>query len=34
VYQTAVAEPEGTLRFYNDVYGHDRVLGEALGRVK
>ena len=32
VYQTAVAEPDGSLRYYNDVYGHDRILAEALGK--
>ena len=34
VYQTAVAEPGGAVRFYNDVYGHDRVLAEALKKVR
>lgn len=29
-YTTAVAAPDGTLRFYEDVYGHDRSLVEAL----
>ncbi|MES3034899.1 MAG: L,D-transpeptidase family protein [Gemmatimonadota bacterium] len=30
VYQTAVAEPDGSLRYYNDVYGHDSTLATAL----
>ncbi len=30
VYQTAVAEPDGSLRYYNDVYGHDSTLASAL----
>ena len=30
VYQTAVAEPDGSLRYYNDIYGHDRVLANAF----
>ena len=29
-YTTAVAAPDGTIRFYQDVYGHDRELVEAL----
>jgi murein L,D-transpeptidase YcbB/YkuD len=29
-YTTAVAVPDGTIRFYPDVYGHDRQLVEAL----
>jgi len=29
-YTTAVAAPDGTIRFYPDVYGHDRDLVEAL----
>lgn len=29
-YTTAVAAPDGTIRFYPDVYGHDRELVEAL----
>ena len=29
-YTTAVAAPDGTIRFYEDVYGHDRSLVEAL----
>jgi len=29
-YTTAVALPDGTIRFYPDVYGHDRELIEAL----
>src|SRR6476661_3523513 len=29
-YTTAVAAPDGTIRFYDDVYGHDRELVEAL----
>lgn len=34
VYQTAVAEPGGALRFYNDVYGHDKVLAEAFEKQR
>ena len=30
VYQTAVAEPEGNVRYFNDVYGHDATLAAAL----
>jgi murein L,D-transpeptidase YcbB/YkuD len=29
-YTTAVAAPDGTIRFYEDVYGHDHSLAEAL----
>ena len=29
-YTTAVAEPDGSIRFLPDVYGHDRTLSEAL----
>ena len=32
-YTTAVAFPDGTIHFYNDVYGHDRELIEALRAV-
>ena len=31
VYFTVWPEPDGTLRFYDDVYGHDPELGRALG---
>ena len=31
-YTTAVAAPDGTIRFYQDVYGHDPALVEALRR--
>jgi L,D-transpeptidase YcbB len=34
VYQTAVADPDGSLRYFNDVYGHDRALSEALDKVR
>ncbi|MCC7052623.1 MAG: L,D-transpeptidase family protein [Gemmatimonadaceae bacterium] len=34
VYQTAVAEPDGSLRYFNDVYGHDAVLADALDRAR
>jgi len=34
VYQTAVAEPDGSLRFYNDVYGHDKALATALDKAR
>jgi murein L,D-transpeptidase YcbB/YkuD len=33
-YTTAVARPDGTIRFYDDVYGHDRDLAETLRAVK
>jgi murein L,D-transpeptidase YcbB/YkuD len=33
-YTTAVAFPDGTIRFYDDVYGHDRELAETLRAVK
>jgi murein L,D-transpeptidase YcbB/YkuD len=29
-YTTAVAAPDGTIRFYHDLYGHDRTLRRAL----
>jgi murein L,D-transpeptidase YcbB/YkuD len=29
-YTTAVADPDGTIHFYHDVYGHDRELIESL----
>ena len=32
-YTTAVAFPDGTVHFYNDVYGHDRELLRALRAV-
>jgi L,D-transpeptidase YcbB len=34
VYQTAVAEPDGSFRYFNDVYGHDRTLADALERAR
>jgi len=34
VYQTAVSDPDGAIRYFNDVYGHDRTLGEALGKAR
>ena len=34
VYQTAVAEPDGSVRYFNDVYGHDRSLSDALDKVR
>jgi L,D-transpeptidase YcbB len=34
VYQTAVADPDGSLRYFNDVYGHDRTLADALEKVR
>ncbi|MDZ7631924.1 MAG: L,D-transpeptidase family protein [Gemmatimonadaceae bacterium] len=34
VYQTAVADPDGALRYFNDVYGHDRTLSDALDKVR
>jgi murein L,D-transpeptidase YcbB/YkuD len=33
-YTTAVARPDGTIRFYDDVYGHDRELAETLRAAK
>jgi L,D-transpeptidase YcbB len=34
VYQTAVAEPDGSFRYFNDVYGHDRTLADALEKAR
>ena len=34
VYQTAVAEPDGSMRYFNDVYGHDRTLSDALEKAR
>ncbi len=34
VYQTAVADPDGSVRYFNDVYGHDRTLSDALEKVR
>ena len=34
VYQTAVAEPEGNVRYFNDVYGHDATLAAALRKTR
>jgi L,D-transpeptidase YcbB len=34
VYQTAVVEPDGSLRYFNDVYGHDAILADALERAR
>jgi len=34
VYQTAVADPDGSLRYFNDVYGHDRTLSDALKKAR
>jgi murein L,D-transpeptidase YcbB/YkuD len=30
---TAVARPDGTVNFYEDVYGHDRRLEQSLRRT-
>lgn len=34
VYQTAVADPDGTLHYFDDVYGHDRTLADALEKAR
>ncbi len=34
VYQTAVADADGSLRYFNDVYGHDRTLSDALEKAR
>ena len=34
VYQTAVAGPTGAVRYFNDVYGHDRTLADAFAKVR
>ena len=34
VYQTAVADADGTMHFFNDVYGHDRTLSDALEKAR
>ncbi len=34
VYQTAVADADGTVHYYNDVYGHDRTLSDALEKAR
>lgn len=34
VYQTAVVEPQGTVRYFNDVYGHDTTLASALSKAR
>ena len=34
VYQTTVAEPDGSLRFFSDIYGHDRTLSAALEKTR
>ena len=34
VYQTAVADPDGSVRYFNDVYGHDRSLSDALEKAR
>ena len=34
VYQTAVADPDGSVRYFNDVYGHDRSLSDAFDKVR
>ena len=31
-YATAEAEPDGSLSFYEDLYGHDAALERALAR--
>lgn len=32
LYSTAVIEPDGEVKFFDDIYGHDAVLQEALAR--
>ena len=34
VYQTAVADADGTVHYFNDVYGHDRILADALEKAR
>lgn len=34
VYQTAVADADGTMHYFNDVYGHDRTLSDALEKAR
>ncbi len=34
VYQTAVADANGGVRYFNDVYGHDRTLADALDKAR
>ena len=34
VYQTAVADPDGRFRFFDDIYGHDRTLATALEKAR
>jgi L,D-transpeptidase YcbB len=34
VYQTAVAESDGSVRYFNDVYGHDRTLADAMEKAR
>ena len=34
VYQTAVADADGTVHYFNDVYGHDRTLTDALEKAR
>jgi len=33
VYGTAIAYPDGEVHFYDDIYGHDRTLAEALSKA-
>jgi murein L,D-transpeptidase YcbB/YkuD len=34
VYQTAVADTDGTVHYFNDVYGHDHALADALEKAR
>ena len=32
LYSTVIADPDGTISFYEDIYGHDKTLAALLAK--